>query len=215
MMTDYEKKLVKNIRTGEYGAIIFETVVVLGVSLLFRFVFNASNTVLYFCIGIWAVMVVYFLVIAKKSIDAITKNPPIECEVYDFLIWGQGKSYDKMPIMRNIVTGELYFTFGNHDLSLNRTVEAKSPELVSDMKILRDDNSELQVGDPVSLYIKRFFDPKLHIEPNDDHYFLDGANRRFINIVPEHDISVMNEVKFFEGYVDVREQKPEGREFLK
>lgn len=204
MMNDYEKKLVKDIREGAIGAIIFETVIVLGVSLLFRFVFNSSNTVLYFCIGIWAVMVVFFLVTAKKAVDVITKNPPIECEVYDFLILGQGKSYEKMPIMRNIVTGDLYFTFGKYDLSINRTIEAKSPEQVSDMKILRDDKTELQVGDHTFLYIKRFFDPKLHIEPNDDHYFLDNENHPFRNTVPEHDISVMNGLKFFEGYVDIR-----------
>lgn len=204
MMTDYEKQLVKRIRTGAYGAVVIETIIVLASTLLVNLIFGWEKSVLLIGVGVCVVIDVCLLVSGKKSVDAITKNPPIECEVYDFVIDFYGKGYCLFPIFRNIVTGDLYFTFGKYDLSLNSTTFAKKPEQRSEMKIFRADNSELKVGDPAFIYIKRFFDPKLHIEPNDDHYFLDNENHLFRNTVPEHDISVMNEVKFFEGYVDIR-----------
>lgn len=204
MMTDYENQLVKRIRTGMYGAVVIETAIVLAGTLLVSLIFGWETSILLIGGGLCVVIDVCLLVSGKKSVDAITKNPPIECEVYDFVIDFYGKGYCLFPIFRNIVTEELYYTFGKYDLSLNKITFAKKPEQRSEMKIMRGDDTELRVGDHTFLYIKRFFDPKLHIEPNDDHYFLDGDNHPFRNTVPEHNISMMNELKFFEGYVDVR-----------
>lgn len=206
MMNDYEKELIKRLRAGMYGAMLIETIIVLCATVLLSLIFRSSS--LFFTgVGLCVVINVCFFVNGMKRINAITKNPPIECEVYDFVIDFCGKGYGLIPIFRNVVTGELYYTFYKYDFSLYKIILTKTPEQVSEMKILRENNTELLVGDHTFLYIKRYFDPKLHIEPNDDHYFLDNENYLFRNTVPEHDISVMKELKFFEGYVDIEQQK--------
>lgn len=203
MMTDYEKQLISVIRSSMLKAVLYECAISLAAAFLIGLLLNYSRSWIY-GVGLCVFMIVYGAFYTKSSTDVIAKNAPVECEVYDLLIIGQRSKYELSAILRNIVTGELYYTFGKYDLSLMPKARAKKPGLLSEMKIYHNDMSEVQVGDSAFIYIKRFFDPKLHIEPNDDHYFLDGSNHLFRNTVPEHDISVMNEVKFFEGYVDVR-----------
>lgn len=200
-MTDEQKRLIGVVRSSMLKAVLYEcafaAVLIIGGLWL-------DGKVTMICgIGLCVFTIVYGVVYIKKCTDVIKNNAAVECVIEDCLIIKHGSRYMLSPILRSIVTNELYYTFDKYDLSLIIKAYAKKPDALSEMKIMRIDKTEVHIGDRALIYIKRYIDPKLHIEPNDDHYYIDGKNVPFRNTNPKYDISVMNDVKFFEGVIDI------------
>lgn len=201
-MTDEQKRLINTIRSSSTKGTL-----IICAYLLFPmvgiFLLSHERLVLEVGTALLAFAVIYGITYSKKSTDVIKNNGAMECVIEDYLIIKYGSRYMLSPILKNIVTNELYYTFDKYDLSLIIKAYAKKPDALSEMKIMRIDKTEVQIGDRALIYIKRYIDPKLHIEPNDDHYYIDGENVPFRNMNPKYDISVMNDVKFFEGVIDI------------
>lgn len=202
-MTDEQYRLIKTIKSASLKGMLIECVIIAVSAIITFLIFNGSKIALSAGLVVAAYFVISGITYSKKSTDVIKNNAAVECVVEDYLIIQKGNRYALSPILRNIVTNELYYTFDKYDLSLLIKAYAKKPDALSEMEITRIDHTEVKIGDRALIYIKQYVDPKLHIEPNDGYYFINNENILFRNTNPEHDISILNNVKFFEGVIDV------------
>lgn len=201
-MTNDAEKLIKQIRSDSLKATIIICVCIAAAAVVI-----CSLRFDIYVVVFAAALVLYFLISGisstVKCTSIIKNNPAVECTVEDYIIRKDGGRFSLSPVLRNTVTGELLYTFGKYDKSFLIKAYGKKPDALNEMSITRINHTGVEIGDAVRVYIKRFIEYEIFIEKGTDYYYLDNENRVFRNLNPEHDISILKELKIFEGVIDV------------
>lgn len=142
----------------------------------------------------------------KNKINLISNTEPVSCVVEDFLITSYSRDhrrhYKINPVLKNVKTGELLCTFGIYNMSAYTIVQATNVNSLMAISIIRSDKSVVEIGDKVQVFIKEFVDLNVRID-SDDTYYLNNKKNKFNHGNSKYDISILNGLHFFKGFIDV------------
>lgn len=193
-MTNEQKRLLKEMRAARIKA----SLILCGVAAACVAIASQSRglfwTILILAVAFSVIAVVFNVSEYKKSADIIKNAAAQKCVVENFLIVKRyDGGYEYTPVMRDPDSGELLVTFGDYDKSLYVKIPVKKREDLGKLQIQRSDRSVVKAGDTVLVYIKSLTDRKLDPQTDlaGDAVNLDTA------------VSVIKEVKVFEGVVDI------------
>lgn len=150
-----------------------------------------------------------------KRVKLVRGVEPRSFTVEDFIITQKrtfsgvrnmrGGRFIMNPVLKDEATGELFCAFGRYNKSVYATVRSQDINTLHNAIIVRRDGSELDIGDTVMAYIKSFADVKISIEA-DGKYRVGDESCTFSNINSSYDITMLNDLRFFVGMIDVERE---------
>lgn len=138
-----------------------------------------------------------------------------ECIIEDFIITYYVNSssdnidYQIEPVIRDIKTNKIYFTYSDYNLSYYNSVESRSGKSIVNKQIYRKDKSFVNVGDKAYFYIRKILDVNVDIDSNKNVIYLKTKNSkskmRYKHVNQKYNINDVKDFIFFEGIVEVED----------
>lgn len=164
--------------------------------------------------AIFAVLAICFILtdayFYKKRIykvNCLSAERPLRCTIEDLVAYahpGFGKrSYRIYPILKNTDTGELMFTYDKYWLGGYQTRYMYVNNRPTHARIFRSDNSIVKVGDVAEVYVLKPLPVQVTINERRNMVKLNRFKMKFVHENENYDINVFNELRYFEGLVDV------------
>lgn len=147
----------------------------------------------------------------KKILDLrpLLSVRPVKCLIEDFIITtsytaDDKKSYKVSLLLKNPQTQELLFSYGKYSLSYYNYTYSKSGPNLMGINIFRKDGSTAEIGDEVCVYISKFVD--VNITSKNGILRLNNKKFNYTHINQNYDISTFENVRFYEGAVEVEKE---------
>lgn len=135
---------------------------------------------------------------------------PIKCVVEDIVVFrykrGSETEFDPYMLVRNPENDKLYFTYGKYSLSYYKSKYVKNANTLVNYCFVREDNSAVELGDEVKVYIRRPVSVKVQVkknEPTNKRIILNNDKYKYTNINHNYDANTFLRVNFFEGVIDI------------
>lgn len=169
---------------------------------------NRLPLINYFVVGIY-VLIIVILAIATtmeiKKLKDLLYVKPIKCIIEDFVYIAYSddgkRNYDVYPIVKNLDDNKLYFSFGHYLYKHYNTIFYGMGSHVVNKQIYRKDASIVKIGDVAYLYKRKDVDINVRINKDKNRVYLNRKKIYFIS--DKHDIEIFNNLKFFEGILDI------------
>lgn len=177
------------------------------------------NTIKTFIIGLFIVLCIIaditymYQHIYKRKF--LINSEVRECIIEDFIITYYVNSnrenidYKIEPVIRDIKTNKIYFTYSDYNLSYYNSVEARSGKSIVNKQIFRKDKSFVNVGDKAYFYIRKILDVNVVIDSNKNVIYLKTKNSkrkiRYKHVNENYNISDVKDFIFFEGIIEVED----------
>lgn len=141
------------------------------------------------------------------KLNGLLHVQPIEAILEEFvalLYSDDGQvGYSVYPILRDKNTGDLLFTYNKYCLGVYDSRYVKMNNILWGFVAYRKDGSKINIGDTVSVYIRRFVPVNTQLHKNKDIVKLNKSKYGYAFINNKYDANVFNSLKYFEGVIDV------------
>lgn len=114
--------------------------------------------------------------------------------------------YHIEPVIRDIETNTLYFTYSDYNLSYYTSVELKNNRSLINKQIIRKDGSVVNINDKVLFYVRKMLDVDVSVD-YDKIYLKNGRKldkiKHYYHVNEKYSIEDIKKFVFFEGIIEV------------
>jgi hypothetical protein len=190
----------------------------IGITFLFLNIFSAAtpekmnfdsikNIITISFVFIFLIVNVLFCIKKIYPLNKTAKLTPKICKIEDFVIHVYRRNGDReckvYPLVKDIETGKLYFTFGDYNLSYYKYMYLSQSSTNVTVNVLRSDKSIVKIGDTALFYINETITPKIKIDENNNFIKLNGEKIKYLHVNPSYNINIFNSVEFFKGVLEI------------
>ncbi len=132
---------------------------------------------------------------------------PVPCTVENFIITyikqNHRLKYIVTPVLRSNIDGRLYITLGRLSTSWYRSLYASTGHSLSNIKIIRSDGTDVNIGDTAYMYISQTVTPNIVIDRISNTVNIGKDIIRFSANNNSLPIDIFNSLTYFRGAADV------------
>lgn len=132
---------------------------------------------------------------------------PLPCTVENFIITyikqNHSIRYIITPVLRSNIDGRLYITLGRLSKSWYRSLYSSTGHSLSNIRIIRSDGTDVNIGDTAYMYISQTITPDIVIDRISNTVDIGKDKIRFSANNNSLPIDIFNSLTYFEGAVDV------------
>ena len=155
-------------------------------------------------------MLFYFKFIYR--LKTMLNIQPKKCVIVDFIVYPYGRDserkgidYKVAPLIKEIETNELYYTYGEYDLSYYTTVQGYMNKTLINKVIVRKDGTKVEINDTAYYYIRNKINIDVDIDSDSNIVKLNNKKMFFSHVNENYDINIFNKINFFEGVVEIED----------